>query len=61
MSAKGVEVDQEKIQAVQEWPTPSNVKELRKLLGLTGYCRRFVKIYGIIARPLNDLTKKYAF
>ena len=37
ISREGVEVDPEKIKSIAKWPKPMNNKEVRGLLGLTGY------------------------
>ena len=47
--------DPDKIEALASWPEPNNVKELRSCLGFTDYCRRFIKDYAKIVKPLNDL------
>ncbi|KAF8756360.1 hypothetical protein RHS01_04300 [Rhizoctonia solani] len=44
--------------AVQEWPTPTKVKEVQLFLGFANFLRRFVANFSHIARPLHNLVKK---
>ena len=57
LTGEGVEVDHEKIRSIKQWPIPTNVREVRGFLGLTGYYQRFVQHYGSIAAPLTQLLK----
>jgi hypothetical protein len=61
IGAKGVQVHQEKIQSIMEWPTPKTLTELRGFMGMCMYYRKFVKGFSQLCAPLTDLTKKGAF
>jgi len=56
----GIEVDPKKMDAVKCWPRPLTPSDIRSLLGLAGYYRRFVKGFSSIASPLTALTQKKA-
>ena len=58
ISSEGVTPDPDKIKAVQDYPIPTTLKELRKFLGLVNYYRRFVKKFASIAEPLYKITRK---
>ena len=57
VSAKGVEVDPEKTKAVEELPIPRNPTEVRQILGLFSYYRKWIKNFSAIAEPLTRLTR----
>ena len=60
VSHMGVHADPEKVKAVQSFPRPQNLKQLRSFLGLASYYRRFIPRFSQVAAPLFSLTKKDA-
>ena len=58
VSAGGIYVDPQKVEAVANWGQPTTVTEVRSFLGLAGYYRRFIEGFSKIAGPLHCLTRK---
>jgi len=58
IGSNGIEIEAENVDGVLSWSELKNVKDVRKLLGLTNYYRRFIKDFAQVARPMNVLTRK---
>ena len=58
VSEEGIQTSTAKTQAIDNWPVPRHVTEVRSFLGLCSYYRKFVKDFALIASPLHSLTKK---
>ena len=58
VSASGVLVDPEKVEAVMSWERPKSVFEICSFLGLAAYYRRFIEDFSRIADPMTRLTQK---
>lgn len=58
VSAHGIKMDSGKLQAMQDWPVPASVKDVRGFLGLLNYYRRFIDHFAEKALPLTELTKE---
>ncbi|KAI4902633.1 hypothetical protein NFI96_002208 [Prochilodus magdalenae] len=57
ISPEGVVMDDHKVDAVVNWPTPKSVRDLQRFLGFANFYRRFIRNFSTIASPLTSLLK----
>jgi len=57
VTSDGATTDPEKVKAIQEFPEPKTVFEVRSFLGLASYYRCFIKDFASIAKPISDILK----
>ena len=55
MSAEGIQTDQSKIHAVENFPRPTTEKAVRQFMGLASYFRRYIRGFAQIAGSISDL------
>jgi len=58
ISENKVQMDEEKLSGVLEWPVPTKVKQVQAFLGFVNFYRRFIENFTKMSKPLSDLTKK---
>ena len=60
VSSEGIKPDTAKIDAIRSLQPPTSVKQVRSLVGMASWYRRFIPGFSKITEPLVALTKKYA-
>lgn len=58
ITQEGIKPNPDKIAAIKNYPVPKNSKQIKQLLGLIGYYRRFIPNLSKIEQPINNLLKK---
>lgn len=51
-----IRMEPAKVEAVRDWPVPTDQKEVRAFIGYINFYRSFIKGFGKIAKPLHELT-----
>ena len=60
ITPQGLKTNPRLVAAVQEFPVPQSLQEVRRFLGLSSYYRRFIPRFAKVAQPLHQLTRKGA-
>ena len=58
IGVEGIQMDKVKVEAIQEWPTPERLRDVRGFLGFANFYRCFIKGYSEVIRPITLLTRK---
>ena len=58
MAGEGITMNEAKVHAINALPVPTNLMELRSILGFLSYYRHFIPGFSSLAAPMTKLLKK---
>lgn len=61
VSGTGVEMGDEYIEAIKDWTTPANVKDIERFFGFANYHRDFIACFAQMAQLLYGFTGRKPF
>jgi Reverse transcriptase (RNA-dependent DNA polymerase) len=56
-NAEGIKMQNSKVEAIQNWPRPKNVRDSQSFLGLANYYRRYITNFSTRAAPLTNAIR----
>ena len=57
VSSHDIQIEDEKNEAVKNWPEPKSVRDIQVFIGFANFYRRFIRDFSRIATPLNSMLK----
>ena len=57
LTTKGLEIDPDKVEPLRNWNRPTTVKGVKSYLGFYRFYRQFIRNFGLIAKPLTNITR----
>ena len=61
VSAYEIQVDEEKVCVIQEWPSPTSINSVRIFIVLPSFYSRFIKYFSTFTTPLIEVIKENTF